>query len=149
MEIFYKISHLVKKYMKHGGIAIFDRIPQNQFLGSCDGPKIRKKCLPKVYATPLRHIIEILATKEEKNWDYLASFCPNVVFKLIISSEESIRRKSELSFNSIEEKHNIIRKLCFPNSKVFNIDAEQEIEKEILEIKEKIWNYLINPKWEH
>lgn len=127
------------KYTIKGGIALFDRYPQNQVSGINDGPKIRTNYSNKIKNRFLKGIINTLAKVEEKNISIMLDYSPDVVIKLILPPEESIKRKPEENLKNVIEKHDIIKKLVFPNSKIYNIDATMHYDDEILLIKNIIW----------
>jgi len=54
--------------------------------------------------------------------------------------EETMRRKPSERIESVEEKHEIIETMTFPNSIVYDIDASMKYEQELIEIKNFIWN---------
>ncbi len=127
------------KYMRKGGIALFDRFPQNQFEGLYDGPKIR--CRMCTQSKSL--LIRILANKEEKYILNAQKSQPNIVFKLLLPPEESIRRKPDHTIEEVAPKAEITPQLVFENSIIYDVDATQDYSHEILEIKRKIWEYMI------
>ena len=69
---------------------------------------------------------------------------PDIVFKLLISPEESVKRKPENKIDMMIKKHNVIKKLSFPTSDVIEIDASMIYEEEIVMIKQIIWHKLIS-----
>ena len=137
------LSLIIKgnQYTKNGGIQIFDRFPQGVYPGINDGPKIRTDFLPRMVwgSTFLR----FLTQEEEKKINTAFNHNPNIVFKLLLSPEESVRRKPENDINIIRKKHEIIKNLSFPDSDVYIIDASQPYNDEILQIKEIIWQHLL------
>ena len=69
---------------------------------------------------------------------------PDLVFKLILSPEESKRRRPDDNIDIIRRKHDIVKSLTFPSSTtVIEMDAEQPYEKEILLIKNVIWQQIL------
>ncbi len=130
-----------EKFSSKGGLVIFDRYPQVQFPGISDGPKIRSlmpKKLPKVF----KMILERFAAKEEQYLIKTTDHCPDIVFKLVIPPEESVRRKPENVLETMIEKHNLIKALQFEGSNVYEIDAMMPLEKELLMIKQTIWQHI-------
>lgn len=134
----YKQILIADKYKTKGAIPIFDRFPQNQFKGLYDGPKIRNKygdscCL-------IRH----MATKEEQYINRIQQYQPDIVFKLLLSPEESIRRKPFENYDIIKQKSKITPLLKFQESDVYSLDATQDFSNEILCIKRIIWDKLVS-----
>lgn len=130
-----------EKFAEKGGLVIYDRYPQIQYLGINDGPKIRKNIIgrmPKV----LRFLLIRYANKEEHILKEACLHHPDIVFKLIIPPEESVKRKPENKIETMIFKHNLIKSLDFNGSNVYIIDATVPYEQEILEIKQIIWDHI-------
>ena len=64
---------------------------------------------------------------------------PDIVIKLIVKPDIAIKRKPEHTYEQLEKKVEIISKLDFVNSKVYEVDASQSIEKVSLDIRKIIW----------
>lgn len=140
----YRISvHSLKQLKKSkgfsasGGICLFDRYPQNQFVGINDGPKIRK-----AYGRLNSSLINRLIQMEEENINRCVKMSPDLVIKLIVSPEVAILRKPDHNILELEKKTDIICKLDFENAAIHNIDANQKYEEELKVIKKLIWDYL-------
>lgn len=133
-----------KEFSNLGGVSLFDRYPQIQFAGINDGPKIRKALEGKKLPLLVKKYAEYNANLEEKYLKYSTEIKPDLVFKLILPIEESMRRKPEESIEIISKKNNIINALEFPDAEVFIVDATQSYMCELAEVKEYIWNALIN-----
>lgn len=140
----YRISvHSLKQlkksndFSKNGGISLFDRFPQNQFMGINDGPKIRK-----AYGTINSPIINCLMQMEEKNIGRCVKMSPGLVIKLIVSPEIAVTRKPDHSILELERKADIIHTLSFRDAVIYNVDASQQYDIELKAIKKLIWNYL-------
>lgn len=129
-------------YTLKGGIALFDRYPQIEYPGINDGPKIRTMLLPRV-PRGLKWLAVLYVKREEAILSRAVSCSPNLIFKLILSPEESKRRRPDDNIDIIRRKHNIVKSLMFSSSVVREIDAEQPYEKEILLIKNEIWQHLL------
>lgn len=130
------------KYTRKGGIALFDRYPQTQFLGINDGPKIREMLLPHV-PNGLKWLAKLYAAREEFIISDAVKTYPSIVFKLQLSPEESIRRRPNDNINVITRKHNIVKALEFPSSKVMDINAVQPYNEELIQIKTEIWKEIL------
>ena len=139
----FKQLNSADKYRKMGGIALFDRYPQVQFYGINDGPKIRQILEGKKVNKLVRKYIQKAADIEEKYLEKAVAVPPDLVFKLILSPEESIHRKPEESLQVVRQKQAIINELKFPDSRVYVISAEQEYENEKKEILNIIWSELV------
>lgn len=140
----YKTLARAVRYKQNGGIALFDRFPQTKYAGINDGPKIRDKMLPKVPFSFLRGYVSSSADVEE---NYLQKSCdvlPDLVFKLMLTPEESIRRKPEEKIELVRRKHQIIQSLHFDKAQEYVIDATQDYEKELIQIKGLIWDAVVS-----
>ena len=138
------VLHTIKegdRYAKKGGLVIYDRYPQIQYSGISDGPKIRKLFLEKSPEL-FRGIFSRYAKIEEKYLKQATEHQPDIVFKLMIPPEESVRRKPENALDTMVTKHNIIKSLQFEKSDVYVIDATMPFEEEILMIKKIIWEHV-------
>lgn len=130
------------KYVSKGGIALFDRFPQTDFVNINDGPKIRASVMPKVKNSFAKWVVGQYATHEEEKLKKAVSYHPDIVFKLMLSPEESIRRKPQENFDSIKRKHEIIKQLDYSRSAVYEIDAAICYEEELKMIKRIIWSHI-------
>lgn len=126
-----------QRYIKKGGVALFDRYPQCQFFGIYDGPKIRS--LYSGYTGIMGRFINYCATREEENIKKISAVSPDIVFKLVLSPEESIRRKPFENYELVKQKYEITDALSYPESQVFVIDATQDYAIELLTIKKYLW----------
>lgn len=134
-----KTTRAAKRYAEWGGIALLDRFPQIQYPGINDGPKIRAELFDRVPGK-LKWIAECYAKLEEHNIEKAVRMTPDIVIKLMLSPEESLRRKPFENKELVERKHKIIENLSFDKSHVVVIDAEQNYEREIIQIKNIVWN---------
>ena len=135
----YKTLRRANRYVKNRGIAIYDRFPQNQFQGLYDGPKVRYNYL----STNHNRLLLFLAGREESYIDKSQRYCPDLVLKLVLPVEESMRRKPEENEEQVRRKALITEQLDFPGSAVWTIDATQDYQEEILAIKRIIWEELV------
>lgn len=131
------------KYCNMGGIAMYDRFPQTIYPGINDGPVIRTKYKTSLCKGILKHVLEKLANKEERIIHDACVMAPDIVIKLVLPPEESIRRKPFENYEAVKVKHEIINNMEFPNSSVYLIDATQPYNQEIIEIKNIIWNHIL------
>ena len=136
----YKEIRRANRYMEKGGVPLFDRFPQTQFEGIYDGPKIghyyKKSGLDF-------GILKWAAKREYRYIEKIQNYQPRLVFKLMLSPEESIRRKPFENLEAVTRKHEITQWLQFPNSVVYTIDATQDYRQEIVFIKNQIWEALL------
>lgn len=137
----YRVMRRAEKYRLQGGIALYDRFPQMQFEGISDGPRI---------ASSYRNngldfaICKLLARREYYYFRRIQQWQPTLVFKLMLSPEESIRRKPFENYENVKEKHQITKELRFDSSIVYEVDATQDYQQELIFIKNRIWDILIH-----
>ena len=84
-----------------------------------------------------------LAKAEERNIKKIVEHQPDVVIKLLLPPEESIRRKPQENLDAVREKHEIVKSLKFVNSDVYTIDATMPFEEELVLIKNIIWQHIL------
>ena len=126
------------RYANKGGVALLDRFPQVQYPGINDGPKIRAELFDRV-PNGFKWMAQIYAKLEERNIEKAVQLAPDVVIKLMLSPEESLRRKPFEDKEIVERKHEIIKSLSYSGSHEEVVDAEQDYNQEILQIKSIIW----------
>lgn len=136
----YKTMIKAEQYSLKGGIPLFDRYPQMQFEGISDGPKI--SYMNSKNGLDFK-INKWLSQKELHYFKEIQRFQPKLVFKLLLSPEESIRRKPFENLESVRRKHEITKELSFPQSVVYSVDATQDYQSEIIFIKNKIWDAIL------
>ena len=135
----YRVMHKAEKYRNKGGISLLDRFPQMQFEGIYDGPRIADYCQKHECGFLLNRI---MAKRELYYFSKIQKWQPTLVFKLLLSPEESIHRKPFEDIDNVRKKHKITRELSFPYSAVFEIDAAQDYQQELITVKSKIWETL-------
>lgn len=129
---------LLDFYIRRGGIAVCDRYPQTQFKGIYDGPKIQalQLCNDRAWG-------RVFVRREEKNIAKVENKKIDVLFKLMIPAEVALKRSPGHKLREVKRKAKITEKLQFPECDVYEIDATQPFEEEILEIKGIIWDKLV------
>ena len=131
-----------EKYASKGGLVVYDRYPQLDYPGICDGPKIRLRLQEKLGQGLLSKMLMYLADSEEKNIKRIVAHHPDVVIKLILPPEESIRRKPQEKLEAVKQKHEIVKSLEFKGSDVYTIDATMPFDEELIMIKNIIWQHI-------
>ena len=131
-----------EKYASKGGLVVYDRYPQLDYPGICDGPKIRVRLQGKLGQGLLSKLLMYLADSEEKNIKRIVAHHPDVVIKLILPPEESIRRKPQEKLEAVKQKHEIVKSLEFKGSDVYTIDATMPFDEELIMIKNIIWQHI-------
>ena len=138
----YKNVVKAEKFASKGGLVIFDRFPQTEFAGISDGPKIRKMIQENLGKGFFPWLFASMANTEEKYIRKTVSHHPDVVIKLVLPPEESIRRKPQENYEAVKQKHEIIKSLKFEHSDVYTIDATMPFEEELVMIKNIIWQHI-------
>lgn len=129
---------LIDFYINNGGIAICDRYPQTQFKGIYDGPKIQAFGLYDKTA-----LGRLFMRIEEKNIYDVANKKIDCVLKLVVPTDIALKRSPGHAVREVKRKAQITEKLQFVNCDVYEIDAMQPFEEEMLEIKGIIWDRLM------
>lgn len=132
----YKNMIKMNKYRLNGGISLLDRYPQIEYAGCNDGPK-----LPITFKGYKKEKWMKRALLKEKSYlGVVRRIKPDIVFRLNITAEESMRRKPEQTdISEFQKKIDDLNKLTFQNSNIIDIDASQSYDMELMEIKKEIW----------
>ena len=138
----YKNVKKAEKYAQKGGLVVYDRYPQMKYAGICDGPKIRKRIQTNFGNGIISRMLMPLANSEENNIKKIIKHQPDVVLKLVLPPEESIRRKPQENLEAVRQKHDIVKSLEFSGSDVYTIDATMPFEEEMVMIKNIIWQHI-------
>ena len=134
-----KKIRMMYRYKLNGGISLLDRFPQIEIEGCNDGPKI--SAMKPLFRNP--KVLDKLIEKEKKQLSIVQSIKPDVVFRLQISADESMRRKPEqTNIEVYREKKRLLETISFQGATIIDIDALAPYEEEILNIKRYIWNLL-------
>lgn len=129
---------LMDCYVNKGGIAICDRYPQTQFKGIYDGPKIQAM---KLYENT--SFGKFFIKMEEKNIRKVESAKKDCIFKLILPPELAVQRSPGHQIGEVKRKAKITEQLNFSSCDVYEIDATQPYDKELLLIKGIIWDKIV------
>jgi len=130
---------LMNKYRINGGISILDRYPQIELPNVNDGPKI------EVYKgiIKFKKFLNYSIKKEKKLLEIVKIIKPDIIFRINISAEESMNRKSDqYDISIVNRKIKDLKNLNFQGSRIIEIDGTLQRDKEISLIKSIIWNYL-------
>ena len=139
-----KKARISKEMTKNGTIVFWDRCPQIQFEGINDGPKIESK-FGNSENVLTKLIYPYFRKKEMTYLKNAVDIQPDIVIKLHLPIEESMRRKPDNDIEKIKIKHMIVENLKFPESKVIDVDATQPLEQEIIQIHTYVEDYLKYP----
>ena len=115
-----------------GSMVVLDRYPQAEFNGIYDGPRLQDgKSFPWA------------ARAEREGYGSLAKLKPDLLIKLVVSPAVAHARKPDHSLSSIERKCAITRDLRFEGVEVVSIDADQPLDKVLLEAKRTVWRHIL------
>lgn len=135
----YKKIVRMNKYRLEGGVCLLDRYPQIECPDKNDGPKI-----DSIFALyPNSYMKRFFKKREDKFLNIVKEIKPDLIFRLNISAEESMKRKPEQKkIQEFQQKISDLSSIHFQGAKIINIDATQTYDTELLEIKTLIWEYL-------
>ncbi len=115
-----------------GSMVVLDRYPQVEFPGIYDGPRLQEG---KSFAWAAR--------AEMKGYEELAELKPDLLVKLVVSPVVAHARKPDHSLASIERKCAITRDLRFSGVEVLSIDADQPLDRVMLDAKRIVWRHIL------
>lgn len=127
------------RFRINGGISLLDRYPQIELPNKNDGPKI------DAYRQIIRadRFLDRMVRKEAERMQIVKKVKPDLVFRLNITAQESMRRKDDQTdITVVEGKISDLESITFQNARIIDIDATQPYEQELLEIKQAIWDFL-------
>lgn len=128
---------LMRKARDKGALVICDRYPQNQIMGSNDGPLLSN--FRKSGNLWFRKVAE----REARIYAQAEWQPPDIIFKLITHPEVSQRRKpGENSMEKLKAKIRGLNELEFKRCKVIPIDATRPLNEVLCDIKKEIWSML-------
>ena len=120
---------------KGGGmIVLSDRLPQSQFPGWNDGPRLTR------WLEVGSWVRRVAARMEQAAFRLAELSAPDLVVKLHVSPEVASRRKPETPQEQLRTGIDMVRRLQFPaTTRVLDMDAEQPLDQVILEAKRAVW----------
>jgi hypothetical protein len=118
-----------------GMIVLSDRLPQSQFPGWNDGPRL------DTWADHPSGWRRAFARRERESFR-LAELCPpDLVIKLLVTPELAARRKPTTPQEQIRSGVELLHRLSYPPpTRVVDIDASQPLGQVILQVKRAIWD---------
>jgi thymidylate kinase len=121
----------------HGLVVICDRYPQAQIMAMGDGPLLSHwERHPWAW-------LRGLAQWELGAYRQMERIVPDLVIKLHVSPEVSARRKQDGSLDSLARRVDVVHRVQFPDgARVVQVDANQPIERVLLEVKRLVWEAL-------
>ena len=124
----------VQRARSLGMIVLSDRLPQSQFAGLNDGPRLGQWL---EHPSRLRRIV---ADRERAAFRMAELIPPDVVVRLHVPVDVATRRKPETALDQLRRKVDIVAQLHFPpTTRVVEVNAAQPLERVLLEVKQAIW----------
>jgi thymidylate kinase len=120
-----------------GKIVLCDRFPQCQIQGTTDGPLLSR------WLDHPNGVVSALARWEMGVYRAAQACPPDLVLKLHVTPEVASRRRSETDLEYLADRAEVIRALRYPSeTAVVEVDADQSMERVLLEVKRAIWQAL-------
>lgn len=117
-----------------GMLVLSDRLPQSQFPGWNDGPRL----VPWLEAGS--RLVRTAARREQAAFRLAELSAPDIVIKLHVSPEVAARRKPETPAEQLRTGIDMVRRLAFPpTTRIVDLDAEQPLPMVLLLAKRAIW----------
>jgi thymidylate kinase len=125
----------IRRARSLGFVALSDRLPQLQFAGLNDGPRLSRWM--SATSWPWRAAAE----REYAAYRLAELVPPDLVIKLLVPVEVAAQRKPDTPLDLLRRKVEVVRRLEFPRStRVVELDATQPLERVLLEVKQAIWD---------
>jgi thymidylate kinase len=123
-----------RRARSHGMVVLSDRIPQSQFPGMNDGPR-----LATWLDSPSR--LRRWAARREREAFRLSELVPpDLVIKLHVPPEIALRRKPETPSAQVERGAQLLRDLRWPaTTRVVDLDATLPLDQVIVRAKRAVW----------
>jgi hypothetical protein len=115
-----------------GLVVLTDRYPQNEILGFNEGPLMSR----------LTRVPPWLRRFEATAYSLARRLPPDLVIKLVVTSETVARREPDMDPAVIRTRIAAVPRLAFPGARVVCIDAEQSLIDVIRAVKREIWRLL-------
>jgi len=117
-----------------GMIVLSDRLPQSQFPGWNDGPRLTRWLEGESW------VRRLAARREQAAFNLAELSPPDLVVKLRVSPEVASRRKPETPPEQVRTGIDMVSRLQFPpTTRVLELDAEQPLDQVVLQAKRAVW----------
>lgn len=121
---------------RKGVTVIADRYPQTSVLGpKLDGPHL-------VAPTNRNIVARLLARRERRLYDWMASYRPDLVIRLNVDLPTAAARKPDHRYSSLAAKVSIVPRLSFNGAPIVDIDAGQPLETVLAQARQAITEML-------
>jgi thymidylate kinase len=118
-------------------VVLSDRLPQSQFAGLNDGPRLGDWLTGKSWWQRLA------ARSEQAAFRQAELVPPDVVIRLQVPADVAARRKPETPLDQLHRKIDVVSRLVFPaGTRVIDIDATQPLDAVRLQTQRAIWECL-------
>lgn len=127
----------VRQARSLGMIVLSDRLPQSQFAGLNDGPRLGH------WIDSPSWLRRTVARREQAAFRLAELVPPDLVVRLHVPVDIAARRKPDTPLDQLQRKVEIVAQLTFPStSRVAEINAAQPIERVLAEVKQAVWECL-------
>lgn len=103
-------------FHKQGYTILTDRYPQAVIPGPMDGPSL-------VARNPDGKFVSILTRLEQKLYEWMATFKPDVVIRLNVDLQTAVARKPDHRYESLARKIKDVPLLTFNGAPIFDLDS--------------------------
>ena len=127
----------VRQARSLGMIVLSDRLPQSQFAGLNDGPRLGH------WIESTSWLRRTVARREQAAFRLAELVPPDLVIRLHVPVDIAARRKPDTPLDQLQRKVEIVGHLTFPStSRVAEVNAAQTIDRVLAEVKQAIWECL-------
>jgi thymidylate kinase len=99
-----------------GNIIIADRYPQLDFPSAFDGPDMS-------IAAPGNRFVQWLAEREQRHFEWMTSFRPDLIIRLNVDVDTAFARKPDHRREALQRKIEVVPQLTFKGAEIAEIDA--------------------------
>lgn len=120
-----------------GALVIADRYPQAQVVGFNDGPLLHR------WMNHPNPLLRSLARWEAAPYEWAEACPPDLVFRLNVSAEAALKRKSSTSWDEVQRRIAAVRSITFrPPAITIEIDADLPYDQVRRVVLKEIWEHL-------
>ena len=131
-----KLKRMIR-YRNKGFLIFTDRFPQNQIIGSQDGPKLKNMIGSS------NKLISSIGKIENKPYILAEQNTPDIIIRLQVSPEVAMKRKpSEVSINKSKDSTKLVNSIKFKKCKIIDLNADEDLEFNLKKIMNIIWSNL-------
>lgn len=112
----------MRRLHKEGYTILTDRYPQAVIPGPMDGPGL-------VARTPKNGFVKFLTQIEQKVYEHMATFRPDIVLRLNVDLQTALARKPDHRPDALKQKVADVPRLTFNGAPIVELDATQPLEQ--------------------